>query len=918
MSAFSSFKSRAGFRRSKGFALVITLIMVALAAIIVIALLNGVSSDRVTANSYSKRARAEMAAQSGLAAALNALSGSTGPSDFRFITAVGDDPDSTHAKPVLIPLTTPDATTATISLNNSAKRFLYSDSTTSATLTLSTSTNAKVTRQAGYVSIADTRNQETERYAFYIDEAGSRQNLAIQGPVQSPTPRARAYARDPNELPIVTATAKASPFNSAQLSALNNQRALLFTPMTVNPVLADAGASAANPSVDGYAYTAASAMTNLTPEGKPRVDLTKLKAYVDGLSVDQTSSNPRAKLVDRLLCLATPQQSSEWGGGDLSVLLKLGRYTQAQSRQIVANLLDYIDSDLIPTTDNIDNPTYFGVEGKANAEGTVVGHPYINFVGTGLVFNRSTNPSGALNSTRVIVFLGVVNPWSAPTKPWETFYIQPEIQVQIHGTASAPPGTLGTDAGAYFHSDFTTSDSNNLLTDYPASTIPPNTGYLFPHTVGTGTPGLYANFDDLLGAGQQQPPSMTFTSVTFAIKKLRLKYTSTDGRSGYVQVLDGLKAITQPMSQATISMGTTSGGLDYRIGQTGNTTKGDFHLNGDPRLNFVSQPSPTPGAIWILAKSSPIPTASPSASWPPVTGSPSPAPPPQPSPIAIVSVFAVIDSNNSDFPSPTPSPSDTNYSWYTKTNITSDFYVKSPPTGNTVLTPTPSPIPALFDSVGELGFIHTGIPWETLRFYVTGSETHSKQRDKELLAYVQSGTFNSADYGTVPLHAPTHAPTPTPINLISGPINVNTNKRPTLQSLFLGASSKLDSDAAARANGTAADPDAASIADDLGANAATAPFTLPGDFLARSAIRAITNTQTSDFDREILARRTANVLAMQSTRFTVYCLGEARDKLGASVQTTSTVNLRAEVELQSDSTGKPVPKVLSAAYYLTN
>src|SRR6266404_280606 len=105
---------------SRGFALVITLIMVVLAAIIVIAFLGSAASDRFTANAYGKRARAEMAAQSGLAAALNALVGANAPNDFRFVTAVGD-----NGQPVLIPMKY-DSTNGTVSLDSTNQRPLYS------------------------------------------------------------------------------------------------------------------------------------------------------------------------------------------------------------------------------------------------------------------------------------------------------------------------------------------------------------------------------------------------------------------------------------------------------------------------------------------------------------------------------------------------------------------------------------------------------------------------------------------------------------------------------------------------------------------------------------------------------------------------------------------------------------------------
>ena len=159
------------------------------------------------------------------------------------------------------------------------------------------------------------------------------------------------------------------------------------------------------------------------------------------------------------------------------------------------------------------------------------------------------------------------------------------------------------------------------------------------------------------------------------------------------------------------------------------------------------------------------------------------------------------------------------------------------------------------------------------------------------------------------------SPPPTPIPLLGGPLNVNTNKLPTLQSLFLGTTAKLDSDATARASGSQTDPDAANLAGAVKGSAGSSLLLLPGDFLKVAGVITVTNSAgPADFDREVLARRTANIVGTQSTRFTVYALGEARD----NAKTTATVNLRADVEMQTDVTGRPVPKVLNTAYYLSN
>jgi Tfp pilus assembly protein PilX len=886
------------FAKTHAFALIATLIMITLVAVMVIAFLSNASLERITAKSFDDRARAEAAAQSGLAAALNALVGASGPTDFRFITAVGD-----AGQPVLVPLATP-AGDGSVTPDVTKQRNLYS-SGNNATVTLSTLGKNKVTRKAGYVALntkdAAGASVEIERYAFYVDEGGSRQNLNVQGPIQSATPRPRVNARDPNELPLVTATATPSPFGAEQLTAINDNRGLIFTPPTANQVLSS---KPVDPPVDYPDYAVGSAIANLTPEGKPRVNLFKLKTYVDGLTVDQVAGNPRAALVDQLL---NPNEVGDnWGGGNLSILTKLTRYSGNQPKQIVANLLDYIDSDLIPTTDNVTSPTYFGVEGRAVVDPSdatkyvIVGHPYINFVGTGLVFNRSSASGavGGLNSTRILAVIGLVNPWSADTKDWGVFYTKPEIEIAI--TGSAEGGNLGSNAADYFHGfpinptpptrDFgRPSDTSNQMTSFPSvlnatsGRIPPNTGYSWPTNMGSST--NYATNFDILNNYGRQPAGMKFHNLGFKITKLRLKFTDTDGRNGYVQVLDGLNVTPQPMNPGDVDLDSQGGSLVLKFA-TGAPNKQDFHLNTDPRLNFAA-------AGWLLSLST-------------ENG----AKPPTPQ--SAINVFSNTDPQNFDF-SASP-PSVTNHDWYTKTDVTQNFYVKSPPLGNVTSSATAGP-PPLLDSAGELGYLHTGIPWESLRFYVTGGEQNGKERDRELLAYTHSGTFTPVDYGTVP-KAPSATASPSPaIGLIGGPLNSNTNKQPTLQSVFRGATQISDKQVDIVAN-SPDDPDATALSLAIGASAGNKLLALPGDFLAIDAVRTLTNAQTSDFNREVLARRTVNVVGNQSTRFTVYSLGEAREKAGTSVVTRSRVNLRAEVELQADQNGRPVPHVLSTAYYV--
>ena len=74
----SASTQRGGYsiRRERGFALVVALIMVALAAVIAIGVMTSVSVERGTATSYNSRYQADLAVQNGLQAAAKTLAAS--------------------------------------------------------------------------------------------------------------------------------------------------------------------------------------------------------------------------------------------------------------------------------------------------------------------------------------------------------------------------------------------------------------------------------------------------------------------------------------------------------------------------------------------------------------------------------------------------------------------------------------------------------------------------------------------------------------------------------------------------------------------------------------------------------------------------------------------------------------------------
>ena len=76
-----------------------------------------------------------------------------------------------------------------------------------------------------------------------------------------------------------------------------------------------------------------------------------------------------------------------------------------------------------------------------------------------------------------------------------------------------------------------------------------------------GTPCGLHEIAERIGAGQ--PPGMVFSNLGYQITKLRLKYTSTNGTSGYIQVLDNL---TKGSSGQAIQNANLMLGLDETMG----------------------------------------------------------------------------------------------------------------------------------------------------------------------------------------------------------------------------------------------------------------------------------------------------------------------------------------------------------------
>ena len=198
-----------------------------------------------------------------------------------------------------------------------------------------------------------------------------------------------------------------------------------------------------------------------------------------------------------------------------------------------------------------------------------------------------------------------------------------------------------------------------------------------------------------------------------------------------------------------------------------------------------------------------------------------------------------------------------------------------------------------FQSIGEIGYLWTGKPWQTLDLTRTNS-TNTNTADHNLLDYLAGGFTNGgATYATMPLLAPSaNGPGVTESNslLQDGGFNVLTRKLATVTAYLTNAPGI-----------------SASAAAEL---AALPPPELPSLGGALAALTNLSSVTTTKFGREGIVRAMANGAVTQSRIFTVYSRGEY-----VSPGARSQVLLEADVFVDVDpGTGTPVVRVVSKKF----
>lgn len=921
-------------RCRRGSALISTLLVIAVLAIIVTAFLQSMAIERQTARSYVERVRAEMAAYAGISEVMTKLSTATGASGYHYaVETVNPGTDTEHLRVLtLAPGAKTVASTTDLSASGSEK-----------TTQIPVVKSGLIKRTSELVELPGPLPDETAAFAYWVDEENAKQDLLTRSGAETPRRQLSGLKLDgasgawkPRipflaELPLVSRSG--TPLTTPQRTAVDSEqknvwaqtaaKQSLVTPATLNQLLKASGGI--TPDAENYDFTLAPRTRLLTPLGQPRLNLNRLKRYIDGgfyqefddrglaidiegrpsnyaaLSLAQGPTSPRFLLIKQLLnetgqFPATAE--NPWGPGNLEFVLRMlperdaaGEPTQA--RQFVANLIDYIDSDIIPTTDGtptpaptawdadnstaqrLDNPqnlmivaprtvttspplpnrppapTVFGVEGRVNGN-KVVGHPYIAAISSGFIFNP-TGGGTQINSTRILAHFAMVNPWEGEIN-WQignaagggTGYLA-EVQATVTGNvvngANGPAlYTPGTGSG-YFRNAWLAQNSGYPVNAGAASG--PFTGQKVPGYTGFNFPRAWTGDNDMSNGPYRinQPITNTnrvrFDNFGLQLDLVRLIYR----KGGQRYLVQDLSCLTTPNFERKWNPSTYL----PQPGNLKNPGQLDWHLNGDPRLNFLA-------SSWNQKVST------------------------------ISSGLTVPSIRNAIYTTPVNprkdglETMDDGPTWW-RVGGASHFptyalgYRPSPLGGDEAANAGLPDEPAML-SVSEFGFLHSGRPWQTLTLFNDGSRFSPPyaNADWQLLDYI--------DLGNSPRKLEQNLPE------IAGQTNVNAGKQATLQALFTDLP-------------TAVDP--TDLATKL-RNSPRRPFLAAADILEDPLI---TNQGSTESRKEQLIGQLYPALTNRSQSFTVYAVGESR-RNGLPV---SRVLLRAEISLEPDSAGTIVPTI---------
>lgn len=386
-------------RSKSGFALAITLVLMALAVIVIVAYLANTRTDRSTSSMYANQLKARMMAESGMAAATELLYSNTRYGNYITAMPAPSSPTKLYTE-VYRPTDSTDTTVAKandyLQLTNAAGEILVSRVTGAATGQVDPRPAPPMIPSAGPFTIADpgltssnsydfnqivrlgtnatgrlvqpsptpaygqwvrVRNGNNEligRYAFFIEDESMKVNVNISGNnLASPSPTASPNLRV-NDLATLPVSIPASQIQEVDptsiLLAASRQAATgALVGLGVSgqrlPSKLSTGLVTNWTSIENYAHllTTVSKDDNTTAKGWLRMDINKVVADAEAIGTTAAKAAAATKIANWI--------RDAWTGPTaLSGLQYSQIFNDSRLRlQIAANIVDYIDSDSIPT-----------------------------------------------------------------------------------------------------------------------------------------------------------------------------------------------------------------------------------------------------------------------------------------------------------------------------------------------------------------------------------------------------------------------------------------------------------------------------------------------------------------------------------------------------------------------------------------
>lgn len=415
--------------QERGVALVTTVIVVAVLAVVAVAFMQSTTADRLSARSIANYTRAKLAAEAGLAAAEATLAramrndtfivvantnrqlfvgNGTNSTNFSFTPAFSTSPNLTSAVAPIV--------TGRIPTTNVAGGILFTNQMPGG-LSI---TSPAVT----WVYLSDASGQTNARFAYWVEDLGGKLDLAMVGATGAGdiTNARRLTGTNPAEIALW------SFFNPSSASDAGNANATALTAARSN-ILTTATARLVNSSVTTNML--ADFAVNLRhdtnepeviPFGLGYADAGKAKYNLN----TNTNAAGAARLADAIN-RNLPNFGKRSGAMDPT----------AYVNSIAASIVDYADTNDIPIADDPDNPTYFGMENI----------PWPNELFDRIIFqNYANGPPGEIR-IQLKDFVEVWNMGNKEIATGSSIYISNNCDLVLTFTNPLIPTTSGVGVG---------------------------------------------------------------------------------------------------------------------------------------------------------------------------------------------------------------------------------------------------------------------------------------------------------------------------------------------------------------------------------------------------------------------------------------------------------------------------------------